>query len=165
MKKNLLRLLLAITLVCCIMIGLQRYRAPSPPESPPQRERSSVSNAQILPLIAQAEPAQTELKRPAGIAEEHWRRILLWRKITLSQNQPVEFYLQVIDQDREPVVAASLDVTLYRVDEAKLKAKDFFNLKPGQENTHESLQLASDSRGWIRFKGRTGQYVNFDLLS
>jgi hypothetical protein len=134
-------------------------------ERPAANPQSPVSNITSTASTARLEAAELEAQRPADADDEGWEWILKVRRMMLEMNQPVEFYLRVIDQHDNPVAGAGLTAALSRVDENKLKPKNFLHLQMGDEIVHEPLRLESDTDGWIRFHGRTGKAVFWDNLA
>jgi hypothetical protein len=102
--------------------------------------------------------------RPPGVDDAGWKYLSMVRELMLQENQPVEFYARVVDQNQEPVVGARLELRLSRVDVEKVLAK-FPHMKMGEEQVNETNILYSDTRGWIQLKGISGHFLNVWGLS
>jgi hypothetical protein len=103
--------------------------------------------------------------RPDSIDEDHWSRLMALREMLLAENQPVEFYARVVDQDSVPVAGATLNLTLSRVDETLFTTTNFFHLNMGDEILHKSISLVSDIGGWFKLKNVTGKALWIESLN
>ena len=102
--------------------------------------------------------------RPAGIDDEGWELEQLYLELILQENQPIEFYARVLDQNGEPVVGARLELHLSGVDTDKVLAK-FPHMNMGEEQIHWTNMMYSDLDGRIRLKGVAGHYLNIWSIS
>ncbi len=90
---------------------------------------------------------------------------MLVRQLALSQNQPVEFYARVLDQNNQPVEGAKLTLKLTRTDETMFATTNFFSRKMGDEVLIIPFELLSDSNGWIQLTGTNGYFLDMTGLS
>ena len=133
-------------------------------------ERSQPTNAIAPPRISNAPPKPPPLVtdafiRPNYIDEDQWNRLMLARKLALSQNQPVEFYARVLDQSNQPIEGAKLTLKLTRTDERMFETTNFFSRQMGDEVSTIPFELFSDSNGWIRLTQTNGMFLDLWSLS
>jgi hypothetical protein len=150
----------------CIWLAL-RQKAQTPTGSTQLPKPPQPTNAVITPIISNtppqppsSQPATNALVRPIDIDENHWNQLMLVRQLALSQNQPVEFYARVLDQNDQPVEGAKLSLKLTRTDEKMFATTNFFSRQMGDEVLIIPFELFSDSNGWIRFTGTNGYFLN-----
>jgi len=106
-----------------------------------------------------------ELVRPSLVDEATWEKYISYRKIVLSQNQPVEFYARVVDQDGQPVEGAKLKISLVRWNEAIFVATNYLHWDAGAAHQQKFFDLYSDANGWIQLTGETGSFLDMTGLS
>jgi hypothetical protein len=136
---------------------------PSIPINPP--EVSTNAPTQNIVPTNQAIAFNTNVfVRPDYIDEEHWNRLMALRQTFLSENQPVEFYTRILDQNGTPIEGATLTIKLTRVDETLFATTNFFHLNMGDELKDVSLELISDANGWISLTNKTGNSVRVESL-
>lgn len=159
------RVALLLFLVLCVIAGvlLLRKHARQAPPLPLQTNATSVpmptSNG-----IAVKKPEAKPWVRPPGVDEAGWKYLSTIRDKILTQNQPIEFYARVVDQDGNPVIGARLELKLTRVDAEKVLVQ-FPHMKMGEEQTTQTNFVYSDDGGYIRFVGATGHYLDIWDLS
>lgn len=102
--------------------------------------------------------------RPPSMSHADWLQLLALRNQLLSQNKPITFYARCIDQNDQPVTGAVLTAMFSRVNEEKLKSKNFAHLHEGEELARETLRLVSDAQGLIQFTGRKGKFIVIEHL-
>ncbi len=163
MKKTFIALVLAI-LACVSWLILHRSQS-SPKE---------VNQPLLLPLATNA-PTSTAppltiissnaLGRPGSIDEDRWRRLMQIRQLALEQNQPVEFYVRVLDQSERPIGGAKLTLKLTRTDENMFTTTNFFHQKMGDEVLTIPIEMTSDETGWIRVSGTNGYFLDMVRLT
>lgn len=102
--------------------------------------------------------------RPPGVDDEGWKYLTLTRKILLTENQPVEFYARVLDQDGKAVAQARLDLDLSLVNIEKMLA-EYPHMNMGSEITNHQFMIYSDTNGWLQFVGAKGRVLNIKNLT
>ncbi len=98
--------------------------------------------------------------RPNSIDEDHWNRLMLIRQLALSQNQPIEFYARVLDQDGKPIAGAKVFLKLTRTDERMFETTNYFSRKMGDEVLIIPVELMADSNGWLELTKTNGYFLN-----
>ncbi len=83
-----------------------------------------------------------------------------YRQVVLGQNQPIEFYARVLDQNEKPLEGAKLKLKLTRWDENEFSMSNFPNWNPERAVQEKDFYLYSDSDGWIQFVGTNGSFLN-----
>jgi hypothetical protein len=121
-----------------------------------------ISNVPPLPI---PQPATNALVRPKTIDEDHWNQLMLARQLALAQNQPVEFYARIFDQNNQPLEGAKLTMKLTRTDEKMFETTNFFARQMGDEVSISFFQLFSDSNGFVSFTGTNGYFLDMTGLS
>ena len=114
--------------------------------------------------ILTRQAASKLMMRPPGIDDEGWERYQLMLELIFQGNQPIEFYVRVVDQNGEPVVGARLELRLSGVDTDKVLAK-FPHMNMGEEQTNWTNMVYSDADGWVRLKGIAGNYLRVWSIS
>lgn len=110
------------------------------------------------------EKQETETKQPAGMDDKAWQAIQVMFQMVMQENKPVEFFVRILDQNEQPVSGAVLTCSMSHIDD-KLTLHDFSMSSSSGTLLQEPLILVSGPDGWIRYKGRTGKYVDFISLS
>ena len=103
--------------------------------------------------------------RPNSIDEDHWNHLMFVRQLALEENQPVEFYARVVDQNEQPLEGARLALKLTRTDDKMFATTNFFSRKMGDEVLIIPLELISDSNGWIQLTGTNGSFLDLTGLA
>lgn len=148
-------LLTLIVIFCAWLI----FRRTAPKQVVPTPAPSQKTNASEMP-VSHAQPATHDaLVRPASVDEPTWRRWLNYRGVVLSENQPVEFYARVIDQDGNPVGDAKLKLRLSRMNENEFSMANFPNWNPAKGVENKDLEVFSDSNGWIQITRTNGSHL------
>lgn len=173
MRRIIYSIAVLVALTFCLWLFLRRP-APMPSQITEPPKLSQPTNTIIVPIISNA-PAQTApprqppvtnaFVRPDYIDEDHWNQLMLVRQLALSQNQPIEFYARTLDQNELPVKGATLCITLSRIDERMFETTNFFSKKMGDEIIHLPVTLVSDTNGWIKLRGVTGDSLWVESLS
>lgn len=126
------------------------------------------TSAAVVPIVLNApllsQPLANTFVRPEYIEEDHWNQLMLVRKMALLQNQPIEFYARVLDQNDQPVDGAMLLLKLTRTNEKLFETTNFFSRQMGDEVLIIPFELFSDSNGWIRLT-TNGYFLNLWGLS
>ncbi len=166
MKRILFFIAILAALAFCILLFSHR-QAPKQIVAP--RTSFPVTNTVPPPPISnvplQAAPTTNAFVRPDYIDEDHWNQLMLVRQLALEQNQPVEFYAHVVDQNGQPLEGAKLHVILSRTDEKMFETTNFFSRQMGDEVLNVPLELVSDSDGWIRLSNVTGNFLRVESLT
>lgn len=132
---------------------------------PPKLTNALIVQPAILAQTVSPRTTTNDFLRPNNIDEEHWNQLMLARQLALSQNQPVEFYARVLDQNDRPVEGARLSVKLTRNDEKMFETTNFFSRQMGDEVLVIPLELFSDSNGWISLTGTNGYFLDLWSLT
>jgi hypothetical protein len=171
-KKNITLISIAVLFVFCLWLVLRQPASTPTPITltpiPPQP-----TNAVIEPIIPStpppqpppSQPATNAFVRPNNIDEDHWNQLMLARQLALLQNQPIEFYARVLDQNEQPLEGAKLSLKLTRTDEKMFETTNFFSRQMGDEVMIIPLELFSDSNGWIQVVGTNGYFLDMRGLS
>jgi len=159
MKKPLILGLLLVAFLLGILISVWHgHHEAMPPAA--MLTNAGPSNA-IIPSasnVVVVKPAARPFLRPPGLDNAGWKYLSTVREMMLVENQPVEFYARVVDQDGNSVSGARLELKLTRVDVEKVLIK-FPHMNMGEEQTTQTNLVYSDSNGWIKFVGATGHYL------
>jgi hypothetical protein len=86
------------------------------------------------------------------------------RQMILEQNQPVEFYARIVDQNNKPLEGVVLSITLSHIDENMFATTNFLSMKMGDEIVHLPMKILSDTNGWIKVAGVTGKALRVESL-
>ncbi len=172
MKKIFLIILIFTALAICVWLFFYRPEQ-VPKQSAVRSAPPQPTNAAAAPIITNAPsqpPSQPVLVtnafvRPDYIDEDHWNQLMLVRQLALGQNQPIDFYARTLDQNEQPVEGATLCITLSSIDEKIFETTNFFSKKMGDEVVHLPMKLVSDTNGWIRLRGVTGDSLWVESLS
>jgi hypothetical protein len=160
MKKNIVFILIAITLVFCLWLVLHQSK-PAPQKVEPPPSPTQTTNVQALPQVPTTPTNRSNtLVRPASVDEETWNKWINYRQIVLDQNQPVEFYARVLDQNERPISGAKLKLKLTRWDENEFSMTNFPNWNPEKAVQENDFYLFSDANGWIQVAGTNGSFLN-----
>lgn len=164
MKKTFLIIpVLAVLAICAWLLFNRSAQAPKQNTGP---ESPQPTNAVAMQIISNAPPKSSQqlatnaFVRPNYIDEDQWNRLMLVRQLALEQNQPVEFYAQILDQNNQPVEGAKLTLKLTRTDERMFETTNFFSRQMGDEVLIIPFELFSDSNGWVSLTGTNGYFLN-----
>ena len=164
MKKIFSIVLVLAALVFCVWLLLRRpAQVPEQNVVPPEPPQPTNAAAQIISNTPPKPPQQLATNvfvRPNYIDEDQWNRLMLVRQLALEQNQPVEFYAQILDQNNQPVEGAKLTLKLTRTDERMFETTNFFSRQMGDEVLIIPFELFSDSNGWVSLTGTNGYFLN-----
>jgi hypothetical protein len=105
------------------------------------------------------------LTRPSGIDDIGWARLLDLRNVLLRENQPIEFYARVIDQNGEPVVGARMELHFVGVNEDRVASPAILHMKMGDEQEFLTNSIYSDANGLLKFDGIRSKDLTVWLLS
>jgi hypothetical protein len=105
------------------------------------------------------------LTRPSGIDDIGWARLLDLRNVLLRENQPIEFYARVIDQNGEPVVGARMELHFVGVNEDRVASPAILHMKMGDEQDFLTNTIYSDANGRLKFDGIRSKDLTVWLLS
>jgi hypothetical protein len=159
-KRILVSTLIVLSLVCWFVFHQRKSTfPPTVPNNLPPATTNVPLQFVVLTNPAIAAVVANAFARPAYIDENHWNRLMALRQTFLSENQPVEFYARVFDQNEQPVEGATLELILTRVDEKLFANTNFFSLQMGNELTNQPVNLVSDADGWIKLSGITGKSI------
>jgi hypothetical protein len=108
------------------------------------------TNPVVAPTVSNTPPppATKGFVRPDSIDEDHWNQLMLVRERALLQNQPIEFYARVLDQNNQPVEGAKLTLKLTRTDEGMFETTNFFSRQMGDEVLIIPLELFFEFMGF-----------------
>jgi hypothetical protein len=159
MKKTIFVILILAAVVFCVWLLLhQPTKQNVPPPTTPQ-----LTNAVSTPPVSNAPPltmpATNAFIRPDSIDEATWNRLMLVRQLALEQNQPIEFYARVVDQNGQPIEGARFALLLGRTDEKMFETTNFFHHQMGDEVLNIRFELVSDANGWIQITGTNGSFL------
>jgi hypothetical protein len=84
--------------------------------------------------------------------------------LVLQENQPIEFYAHIIDQNEKPVEGAQMEFQISGFNTQQLLEK-FPHISPEEAQTNWTKNLTSDAKGWVRLKGIAGHYLTISKLS
>ena len=174
MKKTLIVLLLA-SLALIIWMTLRRPQSSPLLHSILATNNVSPYNGGLNPTTNTQTPSQPSAVlfsapstnipiRPPSVDEEIWSRWLAYRQFILDQNPPVEFYARVVDQDGQPVEKAKLTLKLTRMEGMAFATTNFSAWDPAKAIQDTSLDLYSDTNGWIKLVGVTGRDLRVEIL-
>ena len=168
MKKLFWIILVLAALTICAWLALRppaqvSSQNTAPPELPQPTNTATPTTSNPSPKPPQ--PTTNVFVRPNYIDEDHWNQLMLVRQLALSQNQPVEFYARVLDQNNQPVEGAKLTLKLTRTDETMFATTNFFSRKMGDEVLIIPFELFSDSNGWIQLTETNGSFLDLTGLS
>ncbi len=165
MKKIVLYAVVVVAILMCILILVRKKPSSGTAPDMPSPTRVVIHTA---PQTNQNHIAATNKPsawvRPPGVDAAGWAYMLTVRKILLHENQPVEFYARVANQNGEPISGARLDLNLSYVDEEKVASPEFLRMQMGSEQTNKTLVLYSDARGWVKLTGLTGKALRIESL-
>jgi len=170
MKKLFRVILVLVALAFCVWLFLH-HPAETTHQNSEQPELIQTTNPIVAPIVSNAsspplpQPATNAFVRPDNIDEDHWNQLMLVRQLALAENQPIEFYARTLDQNEQPVEGATLCITLSRIDEKMFETTNFFSKKMGDEIVHLPVKLVSDTNGWIKLTGVTGDSLWIESLS
>ena len=139
--------ILALAVLACVGWLILHRSQPSPKEvnQPPSLPAATKVEVAARTLIASSPTISSNaLVRPDSIDEDRWNRLMQIRQLALEQNQPVEFYARVLDQNEKPVEGAKLAVLLGRTDEKMFETTNFFHHQMGDEVLNIRFELVSD---------------------
>jgi hypothetical protein len=142
------------------LILRQPKTALNPSVSPPQPIQATNAQPPLQP--SSASPPTVSINaflRPDSIDEETWNRLMQARQMMLEQNQPVEFYARVVDQNEQPIEGARLKLKLTRTNEKMFETTNFFHMQMGDEVLIIPLELTSDANGWIQVTRTNGSFL------
>ena len=166
MKRVVYSIAVLIVVAICVWLVLRR-----PAEMPKQNTvlshpTTQPTNVAIAPIISNAPPQPTTntFVRPDSIDESTWATIMQDRQVILSEDQPVEFYARVVDQDGQPVEGAKLTISLERLDETMFAPTNYLHWDPGAAYQKKYCDLLSDSNGWIQLTYVTGRSLRIETL-
>jgi hypothetical protein len=170
MKKMFWIILVLAALTICAWLFLH-HPTETANENTAAPKPMQTTNPVVAPIVSNApsqpspQPATNAFIRPDSIDEGHWNQLMLVRQLALLQNQPVEFYARVLDQNDQPVEGARLSLKLTRTDEKMFATTNFFSRQMGDEVLNIPFELLSDSNGWIRFTRTNGYFLDMRGLS
>jgi hypothetical protein len=156
-------LLFALALLAWLVLRQPKKSSSDLPATPPQ-----AADMQIPMQSVETNTSTSNLNaliRPNTMDEETWNKWLAYREVVLSENQPVEFYARVVDQNNQPVEGAKLTLVLSRMDENVFSMTNFPNWKPENAQQENLIDMFSDSAGWIKLSGITGHILRVESLS
>jgi hypothetical protein len=159
MKKNvLLAFALTALLICLLWLALRKSNPPSGPVVSPLQpiQTTNVQTPQTTPLPTAPTNNPAALIRPDSVDAPTWNKWMAYRQVVLEQNQPVEFYARVLDQNEQPVEGARLKLKLTRWDENEFSMSNFPHWDPAKAVQEIDFFLLSDSNGWIHLTGTNG---------
>jgi len=93
-----------------------------------------------------------------------WNQWMNYRQIVLSANQPIEFYVRVLDETGQPIEGAKLSLTLSRMNENIFSMTNFPHWQAADAAQHLKLDFYSNTEGWIKFTGVTGDSLWVESL-
>jgi hypothetical protein len=138
---------------------------PIPPKPTNVIPTSAISNTPIQPTPPQSTPITNAFVRPASINEVTWNRVLINRQVILSENQPIEFYARIIDQNQQPIKGAKLKLKISRMDETMFVPANYIHWDPAKAVQDITVELLSDVNGWVCITNKTGQLIQINDLS
>jgi hypothetical protein len=162
--KKILIVLFLILLAVAVLLVLRHPKSASKLTILPQ---VLTTNFVAVPTASNTPPLTQNTNvfiRPSSIDEETWNKILQNRQIILSQNQPIEFYVRIVDQDQQPVEGAKLTISLERLDETMFSLTNYLHWDPAAAYQKKFLDLYSDANGWIQLAGVTGEALRVETL-
>jgi hypothetical protein len=162
--KRIIHILIILVATFCAWLLL--YKPTQIPEKN-VTQQAQPQSTNVAPMRYAPSPAMATTNafvRPSSIDEEHWNQLMQARQIILEQNQSIEFYVRVLDQNEQPVEGATLQITLSRIDEKLFETTNFFSMKMGDEIVHLPMKLVSDAEGWIKLNGVTGKALWIESL-
>jgi hypothetical protein len=173
MKRAIYGIAILIALAFCIWLALRKpTQMPTQNTEPQKPSQQPTTNAVVAPIISNApplppptQPATNEYIRPDSIDEETWKKIMEARPQYLIDNQPVEFYARVLDQNRQPLEGVKLIISLERMDETKFAPTNYLHWDRAAAYEKKFIDLVSDAKGWIQLTGVTGKALRIESLS
>jgi hypothetical protein len=136
----------------------------------PQRQHTAetpvVPATNILPAttgVATTNPTTPYPARPQGLPEAAWSRMVTYFDWTKSQNSPLDFYVNVLDQDSQPVSGTTLTLEISYYDEQWIFRPDLKKITDGDLLKHKRVELTSDGSGRCFFN--EGKGVIIDVVS
>lgn len=161
-KNNILFVLAFVAISICLWLLLKEAKPPSNPTGL-STQPIQATNIPSPPHITQVTTLTNNpdgLIRPDSVDEQAWNKWMNYRQIILAQNQPVEFYARVLDQNEQPVEGARLKLKLTRCDEKEFSMSNFPHWNPEKAVQEKDFYLFSDANGWIQFTGTNGYFLN-----
>ena len=171
MKRAFFYLGLTVAIAVCVILVLKKR--PHAETSPittglaPTTASNIVGN--IIERTNQSQvPTKKQYKlwiRPSGVDDAGWAYMLHIRELLMQENQPVEFYARVLDQNDKPVESARLELHLDRIDEDKVASQEFLHMNMGAEQMSLTNIIYSDANGRMQLRGITGTDLTVWSLS
>jgi hypothetical protein len=164
MKKMFWIILVLAALTICAWLFLH-HPTETANENTAAPKPMQTTNPVVAPIVSNApsqpspQPATKAFIRPDYIDEDHWNRLMLVRQLALEQNQMIEFYARVVDQNEQPIEGAKLKLLLGRTDEKMFETTNFFHHQMGDEVLNIRFELVSDSNGWFQVTGTNGSFL------
>ena len=103
-------------------------------------------------------------QRPYGVDDDGWNYVQIMLGLVLQENQPIEFYARVVDQNEKPVEGAQMEFHISGFNTQQLLEK-FPHISPENAQTNWTKIIASDAKGWVQLKGVAGHYLTIYKLS
>lgn len=105
-----------------------------------------------------------QFQRPAGVDEDGWNDVQIMFGLVLEENQPIEFYAHIVDENEKPVEGAQMEFAMSGFNTQQLLEK-FPHISPEDAQTNWTKIITSDAKGWIQLKGVAGHYLTIHKLS
>jgi len=156
---------LVILILVGWLISYQRRTVPQPITPSPAAVQTTNSrtltqtNATLPPTVG-----TNTFLRPNSIDENTWNKWMSYRQLILAENQPVEFYVRVVDQAEQPVEGAKLTISLERLDETMFAPTNYLHWDPAAAFQKKFFDLHSDSKGWISITNMTARDLRVETL-
>jgi len=176
MKRSIIFLALSLEVLFTLGIFSVKGDEPKPPSMEEQKKEYSerwrvglLMEQKIHPIWytpdgKEIKRRDVHFQRPAGVDDDGWNYAQMTFGLVLQENQPIEFYAHVIDQDEKPVEGAQMEFHMSGFDTKKLLEK-FPYIDPGDAQTDLTNILTFDAKGWIQLKGVAGHYLTIYKLS
>ncbi len=172
MKRTIWIILILVALLCLWLFLRKPPQVPQQsvtPQTPSQPTNvvsvPAITNAPHQPTPPQPTPATNAFVRPASIDEATWNRALVNRQVILSENQPIEFYSRIVDQEGQAIEGAKLKLKVSRMDETMFAPTNYIHWDPANAVQDIPFELLSDANGWVCLTNITGQLVQINDLS
>jgi hypothetical protein len=165
--KKILFVLVLIIIAFCIWLFLHQPAQTAEQNAVPQAPEptNTTSAPPMTNALSQAMPPTNAFVRPDSIDEATWNRIMINRQVILSENQPIEFYARIVDQDGQAIKGAKLELKVSRMDETMFAPTNYFHWDPAKAVQDIPFELLSDANGWVCLTNKTGQLIQINDLS
>jgi hypothetical protein len=157
MKRAIVIILILTSVIICVWLVLRRQISKQINPSQVSFQTTNISGAPVSHAPSSATNAA--LIQPDTVDKATSDKWVKYRQVVLSENQPIEFYARVIDQNGNPVQGAKLILQLSRMNENEFSMANFPNWNPARAVVNKGFEVFSDSSGWIQVTQTNGSHL------